>query len=204
MYLVQYAMMVRVTFVLASASPRRAELLTSAGFTFTVLPADVDETPLPEEPPVEYARRVALAKAVLVASRVPPGTLVLAADTVVVGAGGWLMGKPSDAAEAASMLRNLSGTVHDVHTAVVVARDRERFEALTTTRVRFKPLTDAEIDWYVRSGEAFGKAGAYGIQGRAARFIEWIDGSWSNVVGLPISTVYTLFQRAGATQGAAH
>jgi septum formation protein len=197
-------MMLRVTFVLASASPRRAELLESAGFAFTIMPADVDETACSDERPDDYARRVARAKAALVVSRVPPGTLVLAADTVVVSAKGRLMGKPADEAEAASMLRDLSGSVHEVHTAVVIARDEERLEALTTTRVRFRALTEAEIAWYLRSGEAFGKAGAYGIQGRAARFIEWIDGSWSNVVGLPISTVYNLFQRAGDTQGIAH
>jgi septum formation protein len=196
--------MLRVPFVLASASPRRAELLESAGFTFTVVPADVDETPRPDEVPDDYARRVARAKAALVGNRVSPGTLVLAADTVVVGANGRLMGKPADDAEAASMLRDLSGIVHEVHTAVVVARDGATFEALTTTRVRFKTLTEAEIAWYLRSGEAAGKAGAYGIQGRAARFIEWIDGSWSNVVGLPISTVYTLFQQVGEAEGAAH
>lgn len=196
--------MLRVPFVLASASPRRAELLESAGFTFTVMPADVDETPRPGEVPDDYARRVARAKAALVGSRVSPGTLVLAADTVVVGANGRLMGKPADDAEAASMLRDLSGNVHEVHTAVVVARDGATLEALTTTRVRFKTLSEAEIAWYLRSGEAAGKAGAYGIQGRAARFIEWIDGSWSNVVGLPISTVYTLFQQVGETQGTAH
>lgn len=197
-------MMSGVTFVLASASPRRAELLQSAGFTFTVLPADVDESPLSEELPDDYARRIARAKAARVLSRVPPDTLVLAADTVVVGANGRMMAKPADDAEAASMLRDLSGSVHEVHTAVVVARGGTTFESLTTTRVRFKTLTEAEIDWYVRSGEAFGKAGGYGIQGRAARFIEWIEGSWSNVVGLPISTVYDLFQRAGATQVTPH
>ncbi|HET7221349.1 MAG TPA: Maf family protein [Vicinamibacterales bacterium] len=193
-----------MTFVLASASPRRAELLESAGFSFTVMPADVDETAFPGERPDDYARRVARAKAALVAAHVPAGTLILAADTVVVGANGRLMGKPLDAAEAASMLRDLSGTVHEVHTAVVLTRHSVSVDAVTTTRVRFMELTEAEIDWYLRSGEAFGKAGAYGIQGRAARFIDWIDGSWSNVVGLPISTVYNLFQRIGVTQGPAH
>lgn len=193
-----------MTFVLASASPRRAQLLESAGFTFTVMPADVDETALPGELPDDYARRVARDKAALVARRVPPGAVVLAADTVVVGANGRLMGKPGDPAEATSMLRDLSGSIHEVHTAVVVARDGTSREALTTTRVRFKALTEAEIAWYVQSGEAFGKAGGYGIQGRAARFIEWIDGSWSNVVGLPISTVYNLFQQVEEAEGASH
>jgi septum formation protein len=188
-----------VPFVLASASPRRAELLTAAGFDFDVVPADVDETPLPDEEPRAYALRVARAKADHVARRIADGRVILAADTVVV-AGGRLMGKPADAIEAESMLRALSGIVHEVHTAVVVrgaARDAGR-EAVVTTRVRFNPLTDTEIAWYIASGEAEGKAGAYGIQGRAARFIGHIEGSWSNVVGLPISTAHRLLSEAGA------
>ena len=192
-----------MSFVLASASLRRAELLTSAGFAFTIVPADVDETPIPGERPDDYARRVARAKAADVLERVAPGTLVLAADTVVVAASGRLMGKPADEADAASMLRELSGRVHEVHTAVVLARGSVDVDALTKTRVRFRELTDGEIAWYLRSGEAFGKAGAYGIQGRAARFIDWIDGSWSNVVGLPISTVDSLFKLLDGAQGQA-
>jgi septum formation protein len=186
-----------VSFVLASASPRRAELLTAAGFEFQVVPADVDETPVPGEPVRDYALRVARAKAEHVARQLADQRVILAADTVVV-AGGRLMGKPADAADAASMLRALSGRVHDVHTAVVVRGRGQHFEEVVTTLVRFHPLTAAEIAWYVSTGEADGKAGAYAIQGRAARFIEGIDGSWSNVVGLPISTVYRLLSEAGA------
>ena len=186
--------------MLASASLRRAELLTAAGFDFDVLPADVDETPLPDEEPRVYALRVARAKAEHVARQVADDRVVLAADTVVVAQGRLLL-KPADATEAESMLRALSGGVHEVHTAVVVragSRQAVRdLEDVVTTRVRFNPLTDREIAWYISSGEAEGKAGAYGIQGRAARFIDRIEGSWSNVVGLPISTVYRLLSEVG-------
>jgi septum formation protein len=187
---------IHVRLILASASPRRAELLTAAGFAFDVVPADVDETPRPGEAPTVYALRVARDKANAVAARLTGGALVLAADTVVV-AGDRLMGKPVNGHDAASMLRALAGRVHDVHTAVVLRGAIDR-EAVVTTMVRFNSLTDAEIDWYVATGEADGKAGAYGIQGRAARFIEGIDGSWSNVVGLPIATVYRMLSEAGA------
>jgi septum formation protein len=184
-------------FVLASASPRRAELLSAAGFDFDIIPADVDETPAAGEPARGYALRVARAKADHVARQQSGGRLVLAADTVVV-AGSRLMGKPLDAADAESMLRALSGVVHEVHTAVVVRTADRRLEQVVTTEVRFNPLSSQEIAWYISTGEGEGKAGAYAIQGRAARFIDRIDGSWSNVVGLPISTVYRLLSEAGA------
>jgi septum formation protein len=176
--------------ILASASPRRAELLTSAGYAFEVAPSDVDETPWPGEAPGDYALRVARAKAAAAASRVP-GTLVLAADTVVVAAGR-ILGKPADMEDAARMLRILSGGIHQVVTAVVVRRGPHERSEVVTTRVRFLPLSEAELEWYVDSGEPEGKAGAYAIQGLAARFIDWIEGSWSNVVGLPVATVYRL------------
>ncbi len=182
--------------ILASASPRRAELLTAAGFDFEVAPANVDEQPLPGEVPTDYALRVARAKADHTSRTRARGETVLAADTVVVGRGR-LMGKPRDDADAASMLRALAGDVHEVHTAVVVNGRSGQRSTLVTTRVRFQPLTDSEIAWYVATGETSGKAGAYGIQGRAARFIDWIEGSWSNVVGLPISAVYGLLKDAG-------
>jgi len=178
-------------FILASASPRRAELLAAAGFDFDVAPADVDEAPRPEEPPRDYVLRIARAKADAVANLQNGARAVLAADTTVV-VDGWLMGKPKDAREAAVMLRALSGRVHDVHTGVVVQTRTTHRAAIETTQVRFHPLADDEIAWYIETGEPMGKAGAYGIQGRAARFIERIEGSWSNVVGLPISTVYRL------------
>jgi septum formation protein len=182
-----------VAFVLASASPRRADLLAAAGFEFTIVPAEIDETPLVDESPDRYVLRIAREKADRVRPEVLPASIILAADTVVV-AGGRLMGKPADEADAESMLRILSGATHEVHTAVVVQSGARMVDEISTTKVRFQSLTDEEIAWYLRSGEPFGKAGAYGIQGRAARFIDWIDGSWSNVVGLPISTVYRLMK----------
>jgi septum formation protein len=179
--------------ILASASPRRAELLSAAGFEFDVVPADVDETPHDNEEPRAYVLRVARAKADQIVGLQSAEGIVLAADTTVTQ-DGRVMGKPRDQEDAASMLRLLSGIVHEVHTAVVMQRGGRRLEETVTTRVRFQPLSDEEIAWYVESGEPVGKAGAYGIQGRAARFIDYIEGSWSNVVGLPISTVYRLMR----------
>ena len=176
--------------ILASASPRRAELLTSAGFDFEVSPADVDESPHPGEDPARYALRVATAKAHRVGGR----GVILAADTVVV-AGGRMMGKPVDDSDAESMLRRLSGAVHEVLTAVVLLNDGRTSSEVVTTRVHFVPLSDADIQWYIATREPEGKAGAYAIQGRAARFIDWIEGSWSNVVGLPIASVTRLLSQ---------
>jgi septum formation protein len=124
------------------------------------------------------------------------GNPVLAADTVVV-AGGRVLGKPADRADAETMLKSLSGAVHDVHTAVVLRTTDRELSDVVTTRVRVLPLSDDEIAWYISTGEPYGKAGAYAIQGRAARFIDRIEGSWSNVVGLPIATVYRLLQESG-------
>ncbi len=180
--------------ILASASPRRAELLTSAGFIFEVAPANVDETPEPDEAPDVYALRVARLKAHSAAAHRHSGGLILAADTVVAAADR-ILGKPADRAEASAMLRLLSGRVHKVHTAVVVLDAEGEKSEVVTTRVRFRPLSEAEVAWYVGSGEPAGKAGAYAIQGRGARFVDWIEGSWSNVVGLPIATVYRLLER---------
>jgi len=181
-----------VRLILASASPRRAELLTAAGFSFDVVPADVDETPQSGEAPEVYTGRVALDKARHV-SRLPgsTGMTVLAADTEVVRDGG-VLGKPVDPADAARMLRLLSGQTHEVLTAVVVISGGVERTAVDRTIVRFTAMSDAEIDWYVASGEPMGKAGAYGIQGRGARFIDHIEGAWSTVVGLPVHTVHRL------------
>lgn len=178
--------------ILASASPRRAELLASAGFAFEVLPADVDETPRDGEAPGLYTERVARDKARRAAQLSgTPQVMVLGADTEVV-IGDRILGKPANPDAAAGMLRLLSGGTHEVLTAVVLhAGGRERSEVVTT-RVHFLPLTPADIDWYVASGEPMGKAGAYAIQGLGARFIDRIEGSWSNVVGLPLHTVHRL------------
>jgi septum formation protein len=184
--------------VLASASPRRAELLSTAGFTFEVEPVGVDETPQPAEQPTDYALRVARDKAAAW-RRQHDGdatACILAADTVVV-ADGEILGKPSNREHARELLSLLSGTTHLVHTGVVLRLADEELAEVVTTRVRFLELSGAEIDWYLQSGEAEGKAGAYGIQGRASRFVDWIEGSWSNVVGLPVATVYRMLTRAG-------
>ena len=181
---------------LASASARRAELLSAAGFEYEIAAANVDETPKDGEVPTDYVLRVARAKADRVAMDQPSGRVVIAADTVVV-AGGRMMGKPVDRRDAELMLRALSGAVHLVHTAVVVQVRSRQVSEVVTTRVRVLELSEEEIAWYLATGEPDGKAGAYGIQGRAARFIDWIDGSWSNVVGLPISTVYRLLKEVG-------
>lgn len=178
--------------ILASASPRRAELLRTAGFDFDVMPAEVDETPSGSESPGDYALRVARDKAGAVQLRcTDSAAVILSADTVVV-ANGEKLGKPQDSEDARRMLRLLAGRVHDVLTAVVIRRQTGERSEVVTTRVWVQPLDESEIAWYLNSGEPEGKAGAYAIQGRAARYIERIDGSWSNVVGLPVATVYRL------------
>ena len=182
--------------ILASQSPRRADLLTAAGIPFALASADVDETPLPDEVPVDYVLRVAKEKAILAAAPEADSRAVLAADTVVV-AGGRLLGKPATAGESREMLQLLSGRVHEVHTGVVLRAGKREFSEVVTTRVRFVTLTDDEIQWYIATGEPEGKAGGYAIQGRASRFVDWIEGSWSNVVGLPVATVYRMLTAAG-------
>jgi septum formation protein len=178
--------------LLASASPRRAELLTAAGIPFEVLAVHVDETPLAQEWPEAHVRRLAEEKAVA-ASLQRPTAVVLGADTVVV-VDGHILGKPRDAADAATMLRLLSGRAHEVLTGVAVIWPRDRAIEVACTRVWFTSLSDQEIDWYVASGEPMDKAGAYAIQGLASRFVERIDGSYSNVVGLPVDLVHRLLK----------
>ena len=184
--------------ILASASPRRSELLRSAGFDFDIRPADVEERPQKGESPETYTLRVATDKASEVAvGSTPSSTIVLAADTEVV-VDGQILGKPVDDRHAAEMLRRLNARAHDVLTAVVVSANGQLMAEVVTTRVWFTRMSDDEVDWYVRSGEPRGKAGAYAIQGLGARFIERIDGSWSNVVGLPIHAVHRLLTQLGA------
>jgi len=180
----------RMRLILASASPRRAELLTSAGYTFEVVAASVDETPAPGESPADYTLRVARDKVRAVTSRSGSTSnhrdaVIAAADTEVV-IDGRILGKPADHDHAAEMLRLLSGRVHHVLTALVLQKgDSERTDVVRTA-VSFLPLTDQAIAWYVASGEPMGKAGGYAIQGFGARFIDRIEGSWANVVGLPV------------------
>ncbi len=162
-----------------------------------VAPSDVDETVWPGEAPTAYALRVARDKAAIATRRCrESGSVVIAADTVVV-AEGEILGKPDGPEDARRMVKTLSGVEHAVHTAVVVVAGAGEFFEVTTSRVRLLRLTDAEVDWYIRSGEWAGKAGGYGVQGRAARFIDWLEGSWSNVVGLPVATVYRLLKATG-------
>jgi len=179
--------------ILASASPRRAELLRAAGIEFDVLPADVDETPRPGEQPAAYVRRLAEEKACAVATTAR-NYPVLAADTTVV-ADGHILGKPVDDEDARRMLRMLSGERHEVITGVALVHRGEMHAHVESTSVEFTEMTDDEIAWYVATGEPRDKAGAYAIQGYASRFIARIDGSYSNVVGLPISLVYQMLSR---------
>jgi septum formation protein len=177
------------SIVLASASPRRAELLASAGIAFKVVPGDIDETPLPDEDPVAHVLRLAEGKAREVASRVD-GRFFIGADTIVL-CDREIMGKPRDAEDAKRMLRKLSGRAHQVITgyAVIDKKASRTISRTVSTVVVFKELTEEEIDAYVLTGCPMDKAGAYAIQGGAAYMVERIDGSYTNVVGLPLCEV---------------
>ena len=177
----------RLPLVLASASPRRRELLERVGLALQIVPADIDESELPGERPAEMAERLARAKAAAVAALMPD-RLVLAADTIVV-LDGRVLGKPRDDAEAADMLRSLSGRAHEVTTGFAVRGDGADTSTTVTTVVRFRALDPAVIDRYVATGEPLDKAGAYGIQGVGAMLVLRIDGSYTNVVGLPLVEV---------------
>jgi septum formation protein len=186
--------------ILASASPRRAELLRAAGIAFDVRPADVDEQVHDGEPPDAYVRRVADAKARAIHQQWPD-RVVLAADTTVV-ADGHVLGKPIDREDARRMLRLLSGRTHQVMTGVAVIGPQGAGEGETrieVTTVEIAPLGDADIAWYVASGEPMDKAGAYAIQGLASRFVTRIEGSYSNVVGLPVALVHEMLEVFGWT-----
>ncbi|MEM9745169.1 MAG: Maf family protein [Actinomycetota bacterium] len=186
--------------VLASGSPRRRELLGSVGLDPEVRPADIDETPHPDERPVEYVRRLSHEKAAAVAARVGdaddgPEPAVLAADTTV-DVDGRILEKPVDDEDARRMLQLLSGRAHLCHTGVTVRR-REQVETIhVSTSVLFVSLTAEMIDWYVATGESAGKAGAYGIQGAAGAFVERVEGSVTNVIGLPLAESLALLRSA--------
>jgi septum formation protein len=177
--------------VLASASPRRRELLEQLGFTLAIRPAETDESPLPGEPPRAYVLRVACEKA-----RAVVGDPVLAADTAVV-LGSAILGKPRDAEDARRMLRALSGVPHEVLTGVCVRRGGTETTAVVAAEVRLDALSDAQIDWYVATGEPMDKAGAYAIQGIAGAFVRELRGSVSNVIGLPLAETLELLAGAG-------
>jgi septum formation protein len=187
--------------LLASASPRRAEVLRDAGFVFEIRPADVDETRQPHEAAEDYVRRVAQAKANAVADPARAAgerAIVIAADTIVL-AEGQILGKPANAEDGRRMLRLLSGKTHEVLTALSVINIPAAKEALHVekTRVEFLKMSEEEIEGYIQTGEPFDKAGAYGIQGIAGRFATRIDGCYFNVLGLPLSRLWTTLQALG-------
>jgi septum formation protein len=182
--------------VLASSSLRRVEILSAVAWPFEAMAAGVDETRFPAEAPVAYVTRLAKAKADAVARRLPAG-LVLGADTSVVTSDE-LLGQPRDAEDARRMLRLLSGKWHEVLTAVALVRAGHPNNSLVDherTRVRFGDMSETEIDWYVATEEPMGKAGAYAVQGKAALFIEEIQGDYFNIVGLPVRLVYELARK---------
>lgn len=188
----------KARIILASASPRRVELLASAGVEFEVFAGNIPEEVLPGETPEDHVIRLARSKAMDVAGKVA-GRFFIGADTVVVCAGE-IMGKPKDSADAARMLGKLSGVPHEVITGFAIY-DRERGDAVSsavTTRVYFKLLRKEEISAYIATGCPFDKAGAYAIQGGAAHMVKRIDGSYTNVVGLPLCEVVEALRRIGA------
>jgi septum formation protein len=180
--------------VLASASPRRKQLLGQMGLAFRVKPVDADETLPDGAAPGRAAAMLARRKAEM-AMLTEPEALVIAADTLVV-VGGHILGKPADALNAAEMLRMLSGRAHDVVTCVCVAWKGRIYSASERTRVRFDSMTDGDIGNYVSTGEPLDKAGAYGIQGRAGVFISGIEGCYYNVMGLPLAALRKLLEQA--------
>jgi septum formation protein len=181
--------------VLASASPRRRELLAAAGLIVHVDPVDVDEQPRTGEPPEDYVARVAAAKAAAGRAR-HPDAVVIGADTTVV-VDGDMLGKPEDDHDAARMLRQLSGRRHDVLTGITVMAGHRAATRVERTGVWFATLSADDVAWYVASGEPRDKAGAYAIQGLAARFIPRIEGSYSNVVGLPVAALWEMLRDVG-------
>jgi len=187
--------------ILASASPRRAEILRYAGIEFEICSAGVDETPLGNELPGDYVRRLALAKALSIAQDHGDhtgGALVLGADTIVV-VGGEILGKPASPDDARGMLRRLSGKIHEVHTGLALLWNFGSKQSVVEeiTRVHFAALTDREIEEYIATSEPFDKAGAYAIQGVGGRYVTRIEGCYFNVMGLPLARLYSLLRESG-------
>jgi septum formation protein len=183
-----------VRVILASASPRRRDLLEQMGVQPVVRPSDIDESVLPGEAAEYYVRRLSAAKAMAIAA--DPTDLVIAADTTV-DLDGRILGKPADADEARAMLRSLSARTHRVHTGVTLRLGDRTATDVTTTLVTFAPITDQALEWYLGTGESFDKAGGYAVQGQAAVFVASVKGSVSNVVGLPLTTVVALARSLG-------
>lgn len=187
--------------VLASGSPRRAEILRNTGFAFDVQPANVDESRLPDEPAADYVLRLAREKAHIAAQQMQAQSgpsICIGADTTVV-LGKHLLGKPESIEEARWMLRELSGQTHEVLTgiALVTAPDLRELTHVETTRVTFAELSEDEIENYLASGEPFDKAGAYGIQGLAGKYVTRIEGCYFNVMGLPLSRLWRMLRELG-------
>jgi len=192
---------VKIKLILASASPRRAEILRNAGLAFDVVPADVDETLLPNERAEDYVRRLAEEKGRIAMEglgRDTPPAILIGADTTVV-AGGQILGKPTEEEDARRMLRLLSGRTHNVLTGLSVLRSPDGGSAscVETTLVTFADLSEREIESYVASGEPFDKAGAYGIQGIGGRYVTRIEGCYFNVMGLPLSRLWSMLRGLG-------
>jgi septum formation protein len=193
--------------VLASRSPRRVELLTQLlhplHLTFAIDPADIDETPLPNEFPRVYVRRCAVEKAAVVSKRLQAADP--SADVVVIGADttvevdGRIFGQPADLNEAAAMLRQLSGRTHHVHTAVSLQRGNRQVDGIDTAEVTMVPLSPELIAWYIRTGESLGKAGAYAAQGEGSLLVDRIEGNLATVIGLPVGLVRDLANEVGVS-----
>jgi len=187
--------------VLASGSPRRHELLALSGWPYTVAPADVDETPIPEEDPRDYVLRIASHKAMATHAQVGENVLIVAADTTVA-ADGEILGKPANAPEALSMLRRLRGRTHEVYTALAVMWENELRTALAGSAVPMRAYTDSEMHAYVKTGDPFDKAGAYAIQHGGFHPVEEMQACYANVIGLPLCHLTRLMAEIGvkATQ----
>lgn len=190
------------SFILASASPRRRDLLASVGVVpDSILPANIDESPHPHEMPPVYAQRIAREKVQAIATK-HPDSIILAADTIVV-CGRRILPKGEDEATARQCLKLLSGRRHRVMTAMALHRPGQPIaERIVTTTVRFRRLNAQDMDWYIATGEWEGKAGSYAIQGAAQAFIPFINGSYSNVVGLPLCEAQTLLSSLDSTHSA--
>jgi nucleoside triphosphate pyrophosphatase len=186
-----------VKFILASASPRRRELLASIGLDFDIMPSHVPEVHAEGEAPEEYVARLSRDKAAALA-REHPSRWIIAADTTVL-LGDQLLEKPADAADAARMLATIAGRTHVVYTGVTLENIESDYRdtRVAESEVRMLPLSAPEIDWYVRTGEPLDKAGAYAVQGMGAMFIDSIHGSYTNVVGLPLATLFQMLRKAG-------
>ena len=185
-----------MAMILASQSPRRRELLGQMGFSFTVRPAKGEELPHPELTPAQLVEELARQKALEVSAGADADDVVVAADTVVA-IDGTVLGKPRDRAHAAEMLSALSGREHTVYTGVAVKRGETLLVEHEATQVRFRPLTEREIDLYIQTGEPMDKAGSYGIQGYGALLVEGIRGDYFNVVGLPICRLGRMLAQVG-------